>query len=95
MSLLSRFRRPKEDPELARRSVLRRSGRLSEATVQDSMKDESGATIISYIYNIGGAEYESSQSIDADQSQREQDCLPGTRIAIRYDPHRPSNSVVV
>jgi hypothetical protein len=95
MSLLSRFRRPKQDPEIARRSMLRRSGRLGEATVQDSAKDETGATIVNYIYNIGGAEYESSQSIDPDQSQRERDCLPGTRIAIRYDPHRPSNSVVV
>jgi len=94
MSLLARFRRKKEDPEAARRGILRRSGRLGDAIVQDVRKDGSGITV-SYLYNIGGAEYESSQSIDPAQSQREQDCLPGRRIAIRYDPHRPANSVVV
>jgi len=95
MSLLARFRRKKEDPEIGRRALLRRSGRLGDAVVQDLSKDGSGCMILSYVYNIGGAEYESSQSIDPAQSQREQDCLPGRRIAIRYDPHRPANSVVV
>jgi hypothetical protein len=95
MSLLARFRRKKVDPEVARRALLRRSGRLGDATVQDTTQDAFGCANVSYIYNVGGAEYESSQSIDLEQSQREQDCLPGTRIAIRYDPHQPANSVVV
>jgi len=95
MTLLGRFRRQKEDPETARRALLRRSGRLGDATVLDKTSDESGQLRITYIYNVGGAEYEASQSMDPAQSQREEDCLPGTRIAIRYDPHRPANSVVV
>ena len=33
MSFLSRFRRQKEDPELARRAVLLRHGRIGDATV--------------------------------------------------------------
>jgi len=95
MSLLARLRRKKEDPEIARRALLRRAGRLGDAIVVDKTNDVAGYLNITYVYNVGGAEYEASQSIDSEQSQREPDCLPGARIAIRYDPHRPANSVVV
>jgi hypothetical protein len=56
MSVLARLRRKKEDPEIARRALLRRSGRLSEATVQEAMTDESGNPTVSFIYRVGGAE---------------------------------------
>lgn len=95
MSLLARFRRKKLDPEIARRASLRQSGRLGDAMVQDVSTDVSGVLMVSYVYNVGGAEYLASQSIDPEQSQREDICMPGARISIRYDPHRPANSVVV
>lgn len=95
MSLLARFRRKKVDPEIARRALLRRSGRVGDARVQEVSTDASGVPQVSFVYDVGGAEYLASQSIDAEQSQRENVCLPGARIAIRYDPHRPANSVVV
>jgi hypothetical protein len=95
MSLLARFRRKKIDPEIARRALLRQSGRLGDAMVQDASPDASGVINVSYVYDVGGAEYLASQSIDPEQSQRESVCLPGARISIRYDPHRPANSVVV
>ena len=95
MSLLAFFRRKKTDPEVARRALLRQSGRLGDATVQEATTDASGVFNVAYVYSAGGAEYQASQSVDAAQSQRENVCLPGARIAIRYDPHRPTNSVVV
>ena len=95
MSFLARFRRKKIDPEIARRALLRQSGRLGDATVRDVSRDADGVASVSFVYDVGGAEYLASQSIDADQTQREDACLPGARIAIRYDPHRPANSVVV
>lgn len=95
MSLLARFRRKKIDPEIARRALLRQSGRLGDAMVRDVSPDVSGVINVSYVYDVGGAEYLASQSIDPEQSQRENVCLPGARISIRYDPHRPANSVVV
>ena len=95
MSFLARLRRKKVDPEIARRALLRQSGRVGEARVQDATTDVSGVVAVSFLYSVGGAEYLASQSIDAEQSQRENVCLPGARIAIRYDPHRPANSVVV
>ena len=61
MSLLARFRRKKPDPEISRRASLRRSGRLGDAMVQDVSTDASGVLTVSYVYNVGGAEYLASQ----------------------------------
>ncbi len=67
MSLFSRFRRQKEDPEVT----------------------------LTYNYTIGGVDYQSFQHLDAEQLTRKHNYLPGARVQMRYDPHRPANSVVV
>lgn len=97
MSFLSRFRRHKEDPETKRRARLLGTGRISEGSILDIHNDPATGTItqIFYTYTINGVEYESSQTLDAAQQQREADYVPGSRITIRYDPHQPFNSVVV
>lgn len=95
MSLLSRFRRQKEDPELARRAALLRSGRLGEATVLELGADPDGVVTLSYTYTIGGADYQSFQPLDAEQLSRKHSYLPGARVQMRFDPQRPANSIVV
>ena len=97
MSFLSRFRRKKskEDLEIARRGLLLRSGRIGEATVLGADEDGDGSLILSYSYTIGGVDYQAFQKLDAEQRLRESDYLPGVRVALRYDPHRPANSFVV
>lgn len=97
MSFLDRFRRQKEDPELKRRARLLHAGRIAEGSVLDVRNDEASGLVtqIFYSYTVNGVEYESSQSLDAAQQQREADYAPGARITIRYDPHQPFNSVVV
>jgi hypothetical protein len=35
------------------------------------------------------------QRLDDEQLSRKDHYLPGTLVALRYDPHRPANSVVV
>jgi hypothetical protein len=95
MSLLTRFRRQKEDPEVARRALLLRAGRIGEATVLGTDLDGEGHTMLSYSYTVGGVDYEAFQQLDAGQLLRENDYLPGSRVALRYDPHRPANSCVV
>ena len=95
MPFLARFRRPKEDPEIARRAWLLRAGRLGEATVLGTDPDSEGNLMLSYVYTIGGVDYQSFQSLDAGQLQRQHDYLPGARVPLRYDPHRPANSMVV
>ncbi len=95
MSLLSRFRRQKEDPELARRAALLQHGRIGDATVLGIDADADGVETLSYNYTIGGVDYQSFQPLDADQLGRKHSYLPGARVQLRYDPRRPANSVVV
>ncbi len=95
MSLFAKFRRRKEDPELARRTALLRSGRLGEAMVLGTDTNGEGHVILSYNYTIGGVDYQSFQQLNAEQLNRKYDYLPGARVQLRYDPQRPANSFVV
>jgi hypothetical protein len=95
MSFLGRFRRNREDPEVARRSLLLRNGRLGEATVLDTGVDGEGKEILSYCYTVAGVDYETVQRLDDEQLTRKNNYLPGSRVDLRYDPRRPANSVVV
>jgi hypothetical protein len=95
MSFLARFRRKKEDPEIARRTLLLRAGRVGEATVLGTDVDGDGNAMLSYSYTIGGVDYQAFQRLDAQQLLRESDYLPGSTVALRYDPRRPMNSLVV
>jgi hypothetical protein len=95
MSLLARFRRKKEDPEVARRALLLRAGRLGDATVLGTDVDGDGNTMLSYSYTIGGVDYQAFQRLDAEQLLRTHDYLPGNTVVLRYDPHSPANSFVV
>lgn len=95
MSFLGRFRRKQEDPEVARRALLLRAGRIGEATVLATDVDGEGNEILSYCYTIGGVDYETVQRLDAEQLRRRDYYLPGSRVDLRYDPRRPANSVVV
>jgi hypothetical protein len=95
MSFLARFRRPKEDPEIARRAVLLRQGRIGEATLLGTDTDGDGNVMLSYSYLVGGVDYQAFQKLDADQLLRPDDYQPGTRVAFRYDPRHPANSFVV
>ena len=70
MSFLGRFRRNKEDPEIARRSLLLRLGRLGDATVLDTGVDSEGKHILSYCYTIAGVDYETVQRLDDEQLLR-------------------------
>ena len=95
MSFLGRFRRNKVDPELQRRTLLRQSGRIGEATVLGIVNDEEGNELLSYCYTVGGVDYETVQRFDEEQLNRKDYYLPGSRVALRFDPRHPTNSLVV
>ena len=95
MSFLGRFRRTKPDPEIARRALLLKVGRLGEATILEINRDADGNEILSYCYTIGGMNYETVQRLDVEQLSRKETYLPGSRADMRYDPRRPANSLVV
>jgi hypothetical protein len=95
MSFLDRFRRNKIDPEVQRRAVLRQSGRIGEATILGISSDAEGNELLSYCYTIAGVDYETVQRLDEEQLSRKHHYLPGSRVALRFDPRRPANSLVV
>jgi len=95
MSFLARFRRTKVDPELQRRALLLQQGRIGEATILEINSDADGNELLAYHYTVGGVDYETVQRLDAEQLSRKNQYLPGARVALRFDPRRPANSLVV
>ncbi|MDQ3684908.1 MAG: DUF3592 domain-containing protein [Acidobacteriota bacterium] len=96
MGILDLFRRKNVDDEATRRANLRRTGRIAEGIIFDIASDEAGAIReIFFSYNINGVDYESSQTLDPEQSLSHSDYTPGARITVRYNPQHPGNSVVV
>ena len=95
MSFLARFRRNKEDPEVARRRILLKFGRIGEANVIEITKDDDGNTMLAYSYTVGGVDYQAWQRLDDEQLRRTHDYFPDARVALRYDPRHPANSYVV
>ncbi len=95
MSILDKFRRKKEDPEVARRALLVKSGRIGEATILATDVDSEGRMLLSYCYTVAGVDYETVQHLDREQLTRKDNYLPGSRVDLRYDPRRPANSLVV
>jgi len=95
MGLLDRLRRKPED-EQARAARLLSSGRIVEGRILDVAGDnEATPALIFYSYTIQGVEYESSQMLNAQQLSNIRNYSPGARVAIRYDPRQPANSIVV
>jgi hypothetical protein len=96
MSLLDRFRRKKkEDGEVMRRARLLLNGRIAEGMIFDMTGDGTEDAHIFYSYQVNNAHYESSQTLNSQQRRRQDDYKPGARVTVRYDPHHPTNSVVV
>lgn len=95
MSFLGRFRRHKVDPEIQRRTALLKSGRIGEATILEISTDDEGNHLLSYCYTVAGVDYETVQRLDEEQLTRKDHYLPGSSVALRYDPRRPANSLVV
>ena len=95
MSFLARFRRKKEDPEVARRRILLQFGRIGDANVIEITKDDEGHTMLAYSYTVGGVDYQAFQRLDDEQLRRAHNYYPDARVALRYDPKRPVNSFVV
>ena len=95
MSFLGRFRRNRIDPEVQRRAQLLQSGRIGEATILGFTNDAEGNELLSYCYTVGGVDYETVQRLDDEQLSRKNQYLPGANVALRYDPRRPVNSLVV
>ncbi len=96
MNLFKRFRRSTPDPEIARRQLLLRQGRITDGMITDIGLDAENRTIAVYFsYELAGVDYSSSQTLDDEQQQRAAEYSPGTVVTVRFDPRHPANSIVV
>jgi len=92
-----------EELELLRRQMLVQSGRILDGTIIDisdvgphECGRPNGMQLILYKYEIAGVVYECSQDVT---NLREYVNIYDLRLSfpcsVRYDPHRPINSIVV
>lgn len=97
-------RRPSaEEIERERRARLVRSGRIIDGTIldvsdfdPDGPPREQQIRFLSYKYEIGGVAYECSQDVTALRDRvKAEDLRLGFPCSVRYDIHRPENSIVL
>ncbi|HEX3659827.1 MAG TPA: DUF3592 domain-containing protein [Acidobacteriaceae bacterium] len=102
--LVLRRRPTAEEMERERRAELVRSGRIIDGTILDISEFEAppaegqpaGIHFILYKYEIGGVAYESSQDVSALRDLvNPAELRLGFPCSVRYDIHRPENSIVV
>lgn len=102
--LVLRRRPTAEEIERERRAELVRGGRIIDGTIldisefEDSPAEErpAGIHFLLYKYEIGGVEYESSQDVSALRDLvNPAELRLGFPCSVRYDIHRPENSIVV
>lgn len=101
--LVFRRRPTEEELERERRAHLVRSGRIIDGTILDVSESKpafgEGSSEIGFIlykYEIGGVEYECSQDLAALRDHvKSEDLRLGFPCSVRYDIHRPENSIIV
>lgn len=92
-----------EELERERRLMLVQNGRIIDGTlldITDVDARESGREkdmrLLLYKYEIAGVVYECSQDItNLHDFVDLQKCRPGFPVSVRYDTHRPENSILV
>ncbi len=102
--LVLRRRPSAEEIERERRAQLVRSGRIIDGTILDISELETPAEpdrpreihFLLYKYEIGGVAYECSQEVTALRDYvNPSELRLGFPCSVRYDIHRPENSIVV
>lgn len=92
-------RKTPAERERVRRLAVNATGRLVEGILVDDPSAQipsPNPELVFYQYRAGGMEYVAAQDISAlaDLLDRAS-CRPGSAVAVKYDPRRPSNSIVV
>jgi hypothetical protein len=100
---LLRKRPSEEEIERLRREELVKSGRIIDGTVIDisdlnpqECGRPDGLRLILYKYEIAGVVYECSQDVTTLREHVDiYDCRLSFPCSVRYNPHRPVNSIIV
>jgi hypothetical protein len=97
---LRRRRKSPEEIEQERRVFVSSIGRITVGNVVDVREiNDNGdgqAQFIIYQYDVAGVSYEASQDVTyLKPLVNLQSCRLGVPTSVKYDPHNPSNSIVV
>jgi hypothetical protein len=98
-----RKRPTEEELERERRAFLVQAGRIIDGTLLDISELDptesgrpAGMQLILYKYEIGGVVYECSQDVTPLRDLVNiHDCRLGFPCSVRYDTHKPENSIIV
>ena len=102
LGIVWRRRRSRQSPaerEQARRMAVNSSGRLTDGVLVESPYGPTPSQtpeLLFYRYSASGVEYTAAQDVSTLSDQVPLDiCRPGLITGVKYDPRRPSNSIVV
>jgi Protein of unknown function (DUF3592) len=98
-----RKRPTEEELERLRREQLVKTGRIIDGTILDISDVDAGESgrvegmqLILYKYEIAGVVYECSQDVTSLKDHVNiYECRLSFPCSVRYDPHRPTNSIIV
>ena len=98
MGLFSIFRKKQNvDLEAQRREHLAKNGRITDGTIIENSDeiDETENSVVSYVYSVHGANYESSEILSDEQLSNSLKYAPGAKVGVKYDPKHHGNSILV
>ena len=96
MKIFDVFKRKKTKESAAdRKKFLLANGRITDGQIVDSEKSESGEEVVSYVYNIHGVSFESSEILTDEQLQNSIKYAPGAKVGVRFDPKNHGNSTLI
>lgn len=85
--------------ERDRRLAVNLVGRITEGTLLETARspsDSKDSLLLLYRYSAAGVEYSAAQDISTLRHLvRMERCWPGQQAAVKYDPHNPSNSIII
>lgn len=95
MGLFDIFKKKQEvDLEAERRANLNKNGRITEGTIIEN-EDENLTSVVSYVYSVHGANYESSEILSDEKLANPLKYAPGAKVGVKYDPKQHGNSILV
>jgi hypothetical protein len=88
-------RKSPEELERLRRLEINRRGRLASGQILDLIEPDAARKLLLYQYEVAGISYEVAQDISALPALASHaHSLPGQTASVKYDPQRPTNSIV-
>lgn len=93
--LIRSRRKSPEELERLRRLEVNRRGRLASGHILDLIEPDASRKLVLYRYEVAGVGYEVAQDVSALPSLASSaQGLPGRTASVKYDPRRPTNSII-